>query len=309
MKSLSGKLFSHRLNSLLLNMTLMNSERYDRNIRFFGQEGQDRLNAAKVTIVGVGGLGTHVVQQLALLGVGSLVLIDSEELDRTNFNRYVGVFHDDPVPGTLKTDIGERLAKQINPLIQITNISQSLLTKEAFDAIVESDYVFGCVDWEGLRLILTELCAAYSKPYFDLASDVIQETLLKYGGRVCVAWDGNGCLFCYKEINIEEAQADLLNPEAVRDKQEIYGVPKENLDVAGPSVVSINGVVASLGVTEFMLSVTGLIKEPRRLLRYSAHSGGVNLIIDKPESDCYYCKNIWGIRDRANIYRYISEPR
>ncbi len=162
---------------------------------------------------------------------------------------------------------------------------------------------------EGLRLILTELCSAYSKPYFDLASDVIQETPLKYGGRVCVAWDGSGCLFCYKEINIEEAQADLLNPEAARDKQEIYGVPKETLNNAGPSVVSINGVVASLAVTEFMLLVTGLIKEPRRLLRYSAHRGGVNLIIDEPESECYYCKRIRGLGSDANVYRFISESK
>lgn len=290
-------------------MMVMNNERYDRNIRFFGQEGQDRLAAARVAIVGIGGLGTQVVQQLTLLGVGSLVLIDSEELDYTNFNRYIGVYHDDPVPGTLKTEIGERLAKQINPQIQITIISKSLLTRKAFDAIVASDFVFGCVDLEGLRLILTELCSAYSKPYFDLASDVIQETPLKYGGRVCVAWDGSGCLFCYKEINIEEAQADLLNPEAARDKQEIYGVPKETLNNAGPSVVSINGVVTSLAVTEFMLLVTGLIKEPRRLLRYSAHRGGVNLIIDEPESDCYYCKRIRGLGGEANVYRFIAESR
>ena len=79
----------------------MNNTRFDRNILFFGKEGQKRLSNASVAVVGVGGLGTHVVQQLALLGVGGLVLIDSEELDDTNRNRYVGVRHDDPVPGTL----------------------------------------------------------------------------------------------------------------------------------------------------------------------------------------------------------------
>ena len=58
----------------------MHSERYDRNIRFFGKEGQDRLASVSVAVVGVGGLGTHVAQQLALLGVGRLVLIDKGEL-------------------------------------------------------------------------------------------------------------------------------------------------------------------------------------------------------------------------------------
>ena len=100
----------------------MNSERYDRNIRFFGKEGQERLANASATIVGVGGLGTHVVQQLALLGVGRLVLIDDEELDETNFNRYVGVRHDDLVPGTLKVAVGERIVRDINPDIEVISV-------------------------------------------------------------------------------------------------------------------------------------------------------------------------------------------
>ena len=56
----------------------MNEERFDRNIRFFGKQGQARLRSASVAIVGVGGLGLHVAQQLAHLGVGALTLIDDE---------------------------------------------------------------------------------------------------------------------------------------------------------------------------------------------------------------------------------------
>ena len=59
------------------------TDRFDRNLRFFGEEGQRVLRETHVAIVGVGGLGTHVVQQLALLGVGELYLVDHEELDRT----------------------------------------------------------------------------------------------------------------------------------------------------------------------------------------------------------------------------------
>ena len=186
----------------------MDSSRYDRNIRFFGKEGQDRLAATHVAVVGIGGLGTHVVQQLALLGVGRLTLIDPEELDHTNFNRYIGVRHDDPVPGTLKVQIGERLTKETNPQIQVTPIARSLVSRDAFDGIFASDYVFGCLDNEGARLILTELCAAYSKPYLDLASDILAGEPPQYGGRICVAWDGNGCLICYSELDVAEAQTD-----------------------------------------------------------------------------------------------------
>jgi tRNA A37 threonylcarbamoyladenosine dehydratase len=64
----------------------MGSNRFDRNERFFGKEGQEKIRASRVAIVGVGGLGTHVVQQLSLLGVGGLALIDGEEVDHTNRN-------------------------------------------------------------------------------------------------------------------------------------------------------------------------------------------------------------------------------
>ena len=94
-------------------------DRFDRNMRFFGKDGQDEIAKAHVAIVGIGGLGTHVVQQLSLLGIGHLTLIDNEELDVTNLNRYVGVRHSDPITGTMKVIIGERTAKEINPNIKV----------------------------------------------------------------------------------------------------------------------------------------------------------------------------------------------
>ncbi len=196
---------------------------YDRNIRFFGTEGQHKLADAHVAIVGVGGLGTHVVQQLTLLGVGRLTLIDHEELDETNRNRYIGVRHNDPIPGSWKVDIGERLAKEINPGICVAPIHQSLVSHQAFEAVIKADYVFGCLDNEGARLILNGICAAYSRPYFDLASDILPDG--SYGGRVCVAWEGQGCIICYGELDVAQAQADLETPEARVNRDAIYGVP------------------------------------------------------------------------------------
>lgn len=282
----------------------MENERFDRNIRFFSKEGQDRLAATHVVVVGIGGLGTHVVQQLALLGVKHLTLIDKEELDTTNLNRYVGARHDDPIPGTLKVNIGYRLVKEINTDIHVDPIPLSLVSEQSFDAVIKADYVFGCLDCEGARLILNELCSAYSKPYFDLASDIILGNPLVYGGRVCVAWDGNGCIVCYNELDVAEAQGDLLSPDARQDREAIYGVQREALDGIGPSVASINGVIASLAVTEFMLGVTG-IRTPKRLLTYRGNMGGVGVKNEEPASGCYYCKGIRGKNNSADVQRYI----
>lgn len=288
----------------------MSSGRFDRNIRFFGRSGQERLRSVSVAVVGVGGIGTHVVQQLSLLGVGGLALIDPQELDRSNLNRYVGARYDDPIPGTRKVDVGERIARSIGPEIRIVKVFDSLVSHDAFRAIIEADYAFGCVDREGVRLILNELCAAYSRPYFDVASEIVSEGGVAYGGRVFAAWDGGGCLACLGILDLAEAQQDLFGPEGRRDFEATYGVEHTHLGDPGPSVVSINGVVASLAVTEFMVAVTG-IRPPQRLLNYYGHLAPdrgdrpVTVSVDQPWPDCYYCKGIRGAREKADVLRYI----
>ena len=283
----------------------MNTERYDRNIRFFGKQGQDRLAAASVAVVGVGGLGTHVVQQLALLGIGRLALIDKGELKESSRNRYIGARHDDPVPGSPKVSIGERLVHGINPQIEVAAIHDQLVSQSAFKAITDCDYIFGCLDNDAARLVLNELCLAYSKPYFDLASDIpIGEA--QYGGRICVVWDDPGCLICYGEIDGAEVNLASMTEEQRQDHEAIYGVRAEALGEAGPSVVSINGVVASLAVTEFMLVATGMNDQPRKFLKYHGHRGIVTKVTDTPDLECYYCAGVRGKGDSAGLSRYLN---
>ena len=282
------------------------NERYDRNVRFFGREGQEKLTSTTIAVVGVGGIGTHVVQQLALLGVSKIVLIDSEELDITNLNRYVGVRRSDPIPGTLKVAVGDRLVQETNPEVDAIAIPEDLRCRTSLEQIIACDYVFGCVDKDGPRLILTELCSAYKRPYFDLATDICDDGQ-RFGGRVFVMWDGNGCLFCHDVVDISSANDDLMSEEAKRDRDRIYGVDVVDLGEAGPSVVSINGIIASTGVTEFMLAVTGLVEEPRRHLVYRGHMGRMAVSTDTGDGDCYFCQTIRGRGKNADVFRYVSK--
>ena len=154
--------------------------------------------------------------------------------------------------------------------------------------------------------MLTELCAAYAKPYVDVSSDILPNDPVAYGGQVCIATSGNGCLSCMNVLDHAEATVDLAGPEEWRRRAEIYGIPLEQLDRGGPAVVSINGVIASLAVTEFMLNATG-IRAPNRLLTYHGRTGKVTVSTDDPTPDCYYCKGLWGTGDRADVQRYIRE--
>lgn len=280
--------------------------RFDRNERLFGAAGQEKLRATNVAVVGIGGLGTHVVQQLALLGVGRLALIDGEEIDVTNRNRYVGVRHDDPIPGTPKVLVGKRLVNAIDPEIAVSLIQQSVISVEGFDAMKSATHVMACLDTDGIRLVVNELCAAYSIPLFDLASDVpVQDAgePLRYGGRVVYAV-GHGCPVCRAQLDVAEAQLELGGVRARAERDRLYGIQHRDLSMAGPSVVSLNGVVSSLAVTEFMVDVTGL-RPANAMLTYRGHLGGVTVAKDAPSAGCYYCKSVYGLGARAGVERYL----
>lgn len=282
------------------------NDRFDRQVRFFGREGQGRLAAARVAVVGVGGLGSHVVQQLALLGVNAIVPIDARELKLSNRNRLVGAREDDPIPGTRKVDIAKRTAQAIDSAIDLDTVFDSFVSERGFDALIGADYVFGCLDSEGARLVLTELCAAYVKPYVDVSSDIIPGDPVDYGGQLCIAWSGDGCLSCTGVLDRTEAGIDLAGPDAKRRRGDIYGVPTNTLAASGPSVVSINGVVASVAVTEFMLGVTG-VRAPNLLLTYWGRTGKVTVRTTTAVPDCYYCKGLRGTRDEADVQRYVRD--
>ncbi len=90
-------------------------ERFDRQILLFGEEGQKKIAAVHVAIVGLGGLGSHVAQQLAYLGVERFVLIDGDIVQKTNLNRLIGATVEDADAKRLKVDVSERTIKAIQP--------------------------------------------------------------------------------------------------------------------------------------------------------------------------------------------------
>ncbi|MCC6357358.1 MAG: ThiF family adenylyltransferase [Phycisphaerales bacterium] len=282
----------------------MNESRFERQLPLFGEAGQEKLRAARVTVIGAGGTGSLVIPELAMLGVGSLTIVEHDEVEHSNRNRHFCARHTDPIPGTQKADTARRMVLEYDPTIEVAVVTSNLLTRRGFDAVKSADYVFGCVDLEGVRLVLTELCAAYARPYIDVSSGIEPGSPPLYGGRVCCAIDGNGCLVCLGEIDLSEAARDLESPDERRNREAIYGVDQALLKRGGPSVVSINGVVASLAVTEFMKLCTGLDR-PTRLLKYDGRASRVSVSRDEPSADCYYCKGVWGAGSADDVERFL----
>lgn len=267
--------------------------RYSRNEGLFGAEGQARIARTKVAIVGLGGLGSHVAQQLAYLGVRQFGLVDFDVVTNSSLNRLVGAVDADVEAATKKIAVAARMIQQINPDAAIDVWDGRIVDPGAESLIAWADVVFGCVDRDVHRLELTERCAEHRKPYFDLASDTGGGDAPWYGGRV-VFCNGNGCLLCLKLLDQEQIALDKMSPDDRAADRRIYGVRRGALGHHGPSVVSVNGAVASVAVTEFMVYVTGL-RDPIGQLTYRGEQGIVRKSLDEPEVGCYYC-DLW-LRD------------
>ena len=285
-------------------------KRFDRQLPLLGSEGQARLRGANVVVVGLGGLGSHAVQQLAYLGVGRILGIDPDRVDVTNLNRLVGATPEDARAGRTKVEVMRRMVTGIAPGTEFEGHEVSVMSKAALAALADADLVLGCVDLEGVRLVLTEYCAAYEVPYIDAATDVVTDGGLEYGGRVVSCTSDAGCLVCTGELDAAEAGDDLAGPAEREARDRIYGVPAAQLGRSGPSVVTINGVIASVAAMEAMVHLTGL-REPILVIRYRgsvANRTPVTIRTERDRDECYICQSLRGLGAGAKVERYFNDP-
>lgn len=265
-----------------------NTERYNRQIALFGTEGQDRIASTRIGIVGLGGLGSHMAQQLVYLGVTQFALIDGDRASAHSFNRMVTGRPDDV--DEYKTDLAERLIRAISPNATVLNVRHHLPHPVATAALPELDLIVGGLDNDATRLHLTDLASQSGVIYIDAATDTdTSGGHLVYGGRVVTAGTSPGCLFCLGLLDQRQIRHSNMSAGERAAEAAIYGVPIDALDVTGPSVVTVNGVVASLATTEAMVHLTGL-RPPQKQLTYRADHGGVRINVDLPTSlACPYC--------------------
>lgn len=262
--------------------------RTDRNERFFGTEGQAAISTLVVVIAGLGGLGSHVAQQLAYLGVRAFRLVDPDIVTASSLNRLIGAVPSDAERGSAKVAVGRRQITTIEPEAAVECFPSGLDEQCVTVAIEGADIVIGCLDNEAARLRLLEITMAQGVPYLDLATEIHPEAP-EYGGRLCWSRPGRQCLSCTGELDQDELQVAPMDPEQRAAYERTYGLMRGTVGRPGPAVVSINGVVAGLGVTELMVWATGL-REPFEQLVYRGHAGALRRPMDPPTPSCYYCR-------------------
>lgn len=138
--------------------------RYSRHILLeeFGIDGQNRVSAARVLIVGVGGLGSPVALYLAAAGVGHLSLVDDDEVDLTNLQRQIA--HSTARVGLSKVESAAIAMHEINPDISIETL-RLRADDEGIDRLVaQADLVVDCCDNFATRHSVNRACVAHRKP-------------------------------------------------------------------------------------------------------------------------------------------------
>src|SRR6266566_2749818 len=284
-------------------------DRAQRQILLLGNEGQARIGASRVAIVGLGGTGSHVAQQLAYLGVRDLVLIDPDVVERSNLNRLIGAKSADI--GRPKVQVVGRVLERIagKKELRVSPLQCDVRDSRAFDVVASSDLVFGCVDNDGARLVLNELSRALVLPYIDSSCGIQAKggSLEEAGGRVAIVQPDGPCLDCMTEIDRAEANYFLSSPEKQAQDRKLGYVT--GWDVRAPSVVSFNGVVASAAVSEFLLYVTAL-RPPAPLVYYyvrSPDAASQRMVQRKVGKipQCYSC-SLAGLGDALGFDRYSN---
>lgn len=263
--------------------------RISRQVAAFGAEGQRRLAALKVGIVGLGGIGGLLANELALLGVRRFVLIDHDRIDATNLNRFVGGAFADVQAATLKIDVIARAISQIDPGAQVERLAEALPSAAAAHALRDVDVLFGCTDNHGSRLLLNTLSAQYLLPYIDIGTGIFTDghgRITEAGGQYRVLLPGRFCLSCIDAIDIEQAQADLLPPEQRAEHQRRGYIPTE--DIPAPSVVFLNAILASLAVGE-LLNLVAAFRPAVSILYYFMQTQELRPVAAGRRDDCVVC--------------------
>ncbi|KAA3645715.1 MAG: ThiF family adenylyltransferase [Chloroflexi bacterium] len=231
------------------------SSEYDRQLAWFTPEGQRQIERLSVGIVGLGGTGSHVSQQLAYLGFQNYVLVDDDHIEDTNLNRLV--IATEELLDMTKVAAAANFIQNIEPTSSVISLEQDLRTPAALDALKGVDILFGCIDNDGARQILNELAVSYRIPYFDVGVgiDASEGEVLAAGGYINVVLPDGPCLQCMNSIDQEEASyylADETERQAQRERGYVTG-----MDVPAPAVISLNGLVASAAITELLSYISG----------------------------------------------------
>jgi len=182
--------------------------RYSRHILLpeIDVAGQERLLAARVLVVGVGGLGSPAALYLASAGIGTLVLADGDTVDATNLQRQI--LHRESSLGQAKAESGRIRLAEINPECHVVSLDERLDDERLEDEVANVDVVLDCTDNFVTRHAINRVCHEFRKP-------LISGAAIRFDGQVAVFDARHPDAPCYHCLfpeaqNVEEMRCSVM---------------------------------------------------------------------------------------------------
>lgn len=138
--------------------------RYERQLKIFGEEGQNKLRNAEVTIAGAGGLGSVSATYLTVAGIGSIRIVDYDVVELSNLNRQI--LHWEKDIGKEKAESFEEKLLQMNPEVEVTVLSQRIDEDNVAEIVNGSDAIIDAMDNFQTRYLLNRVALQKKIPFF-----------------------------------------------------------------------------------------------------------------------------------------------
>ena len=261
---------------------------FDRSVRAFGEAVQRTIGELEIAVVGVGGTGSAVAEQLVRLGARRLRLVDADVLSASNVTR---VYGSTPARvGDRKTEVLAGYLRRIAPDLRCRLAHGLCSSQGVARSLAGADLIFGCTDDNAGRIVLSRLSSYYLVPVIDvgiLLSSDASETLTGIDGRITVLSPGNACLLCRGRVDLARAAAEMKTPEE-RTRLADEGYAPALVDVE-PAVVTFTTMTASFAVSELLERLIGYGDAPRPsevLLRVHDRAISANEAVPRPGHYC-----------------------
>ena len=273
---------------------------YDRQVRAFGVEGQHLLGRLKVGVIGAGGTGSAIVEQLVRLGVGSIKIIDFDLVTESNLTRIHESKRQDV--GRPKAKVLEAASRRIRRRPAALGIEGNVADQDTARMLTDCDVLFGCTDDHAGRAVLSRLAYWYLMPLIDTGFVItsLQNRIEGAFGRVTTVAPGEPCLICRGRIDPAMIRNERIGAdERLRLSAEGYA---PGLGEPDPSVVSYTTLVGSYAVSELLdrlFAISGYEDPPSEIIiRLHDRKVNGNRIEGNPD---HYCSNraIWGRGDET----------
>jgi molybdopterin/thiamine biosynthesis adenylyltransferase/DNA-binding transcriptional regulator YhcF (GntR family) len=231
---------------------------------------REKVQNAKVLVIGAGALGNEVIKNLSLMGIGNLFIVDFDKIEAANLSRSVLFREKDN--NRSKAEVAAAQAKSVNPEVHVQYMNGDVTNQLGLGVFRRMDVVIGCLDNREARLAVNRFCYWVNKPWVDGA---IQELL----GLVRVFKPGDGA--CYE---------CTLTEQAIRDLSMRYSCPllaRQNILLGKvPTTPTIASIIGAMQSQEALKVINDMPIQPGYVTHFNGMVNDMHTTAYAPRDDC-----------------------